>query len=270
VTGSYFDALAIPILKGRAFDAHDSLNSTKVAIVNEAMAEKYWPNRDPLGARVTVDRETVQIVGIARTVKNWGLMAPPMPFVYFPLEQSDPIQITLFVAARSNPAALASVIRREVNSIDPNASIHDVRTMVEIVRQSAADDRTAAEIFTAVAVTGIVLAAFGLYSVVAYFVSQRTHEIGLRIALGASGAAVVRMVMKQGLKPIAVGIAGGIPVVFALRALVDAFPFLYAPADPVKALVYVIPLLMALALFACYLPARRASRVDPNASLRCE
>lgn len=272
MSDEYFDTLGIPVIRGRAFDAHDTARTTKVVVVNEAMAAKYWPGGDALNRRLTIVEgpgpRQVQVIGIARTVKYNSFQEQPQPVLYFPIEQSDPVGTTLFVATDRDPTALIPTIRSEVTSLDRDAPIVGVRTMLEHVRQQALlDERLTAQIVTVVAIAGLTLAIFGLYSVTAHAVSQRTHEIGIRLAVGATTGRVLRMALVQGLKPAAFGIAAGIPLVLALRAIAaDTL----APADPLDSLVYVVVLLVAVTVFACYIPARRASRVDPNTALRCE
>lgn len=272
VAPGYFDTLAIPIMRGRAFDAHDTAKATRVAIVNEVMAAKYWPNADALNGRINIldspAAGTLRVVGVARTIKYQSLQEQPQPFLYLPIQQADPGVMALLVVGDRDPATLMPLARRAVTDVDPDAPIVDMRTMFQHVRQRAlSGDRLAAQIVTSVAAAGLTLAIFGLYGVMAYAVSQRRREIGVRIALGATSGRVLRMVLMQGLKPAAIGMLAGIPLLLVLRSIAAET---FAPADPLDSLGYVVVLLLAVAAFACYVPARRASRVDPNTALRCE
>jgi len=275
VNESYFETLGISIVLGRAFDTRDSKESTRVAIVNEAMRDKYWANRDPLGSRMRIVEPIgiaaggeVQIVGVVRTSKYGVMNEQPKPFVYLPMEQHDPKLMTLFIHSDGDPAAMASIVRREVTDIDPKAPVWDIRTMSQHVRQQAlVGEKLDAEVLSAVAGVGLILGVLGLYGVIAYSVSQRTHEIGIRMAIGATSGDVLRMVLRHGLRLSAAGILAGSLITLALSSFAAE---IFKPVDPAAPLIYVVPLLVAVTLAACYFPARRASRVDPNIALRCE
>jgi putative ABC transport system permease protein len=272
VSDGYFDALGIPILRGRAFDKRDTRESSRVVIINDAAAEKFWPNHDALGARIQVqgpNAGVAQVVGIARTSKYGSIQEKPIPFLYLPLEQTQSTFMELFVTADSGPAAIPA-IRNAAREVDPSQPIYDVRTMTETVRKEALwGDRLAAQVMMAVAVVGLILGVLGLYSILAYSVSQRRHEIGIRMAIGATGERVRGMMLWHGLKLSAWGTAIGAVVVFALAPVLRD---VIGPADPHDTATFmsVVVILLGVASAASYFPARRASQIDPNDCLRCE
>jgi len=269
----YFEVLNIPILRGRAFTGRDTADAPAVAIVNDAMAKKYWPNRDALGATITIQStppSTAQVVGVARTSKTGDIGERPQPFLYLPIEQSRATGMTIFVLTDRDPAALAGTVRGEVRAVDPTLPIYDVRTLAAHFEQQALwGVRLIAEVITAVGVIGLALSVLGLYAVVAYSVSQRTREIGIRMAVGASEGRVLGMVLRQGLTLSVAGIAAGLAVTFVLSSLIGD---LLNGVNPRDLRVYTVAtfVLLAVTLFATYLPARRASRVDPQLALRAE
>jgi putative ABC transport system permease protein len=272
VSPEYFDTLGIPVVRGRGFDGHDSVDTAQVVVVNEAMAAKYWSGGDALDRPMTILEDSgarrVRVIGIVRTVIYNSFEEKPEPVLYVPIEQGEVGGLALFARTDGDPVALIPAIRREVLAVNRDAPIVDVRTLFAQVRQRALmSDRLIAEVVTAVAAAGLALAIFGLYAVLAYAVSQRTHEIGIRLAVGATAGRVVRMVLGQGLMPAAAGILIGIPLVLALRSVAAAT---LAPADPLDSLLYVGAALIAVAFIACLVPARRAARVDPTIALRCE
>jgi predicted permease len=269
----YFDVLGIPIVRGRAFTDRDVDGAPAVAIVSDAMAKKFWPSRDALGATITIQSApavTAQIVGIARDAKTRDIGETPQPFLYRPLGQSRQTAMTLFVQSDGDPAALAGAVRAEVRALDPNQPIHDVRTMAAHFEQQALwGVRLVAEVITAVGVVGLVLSVLGLYAVIAYSVSQRTREIGIRMAVGASAPRVLGMVLRQGLVLSGIGIGVGLLLTLALSTVLSEVLNGVNPRDPA---VYVLGtmVLLSVTLFATYLPARRAARVDPQAALRAD
>jgi len=269
----YFDTLRIPLVRGRTFDVHDTNEAPNVVIINEAMAEKYWPGRDPLGDRIEIRTPKVksaQVVGIARTAKYRSFGERSLPFLYLPLAQSEESFVYLFVATKADSASFIPVVRDAVREIAPNQPIYDVRTMTDVVRRQALwSDTLTAQIATGVGMAGLLLGILGLYAMLAYSVSQRTREIGIRMAVGATSRRVSGMIVLQGLKWSIGGIVAG---VFLSSILGSAIKDTIAPANPQDPIVYgaVITVLLAVTLLSCYQPARRAARIDPNECLRCE
>jgi len=269
----YFEVLGIPIVRGRAFSAGDTQAAPAVAIVNEVMAKKFWPTRDALGATITIPATppvTAEIVGIARVAKTRDIGEAPQPFLYLPLEQSRQTAMMLFVMTEGDPGALSGTVRNEVRALDPDQPIYDMRTMAShFQRQALFGVRLVGEVVTAVGLVGLALSVLGLYAVIAYSVSQRTREIGIRMAVGASGRRVLGMVLRQGLTLSVIGIGAGLLVTLALSTVLGDLLTGVNPRDP---RVYTLGtlVLLSVTLFATYLPARRASRVDPQVALRSE
>jgi predicted permease len=273
VSDRYFDALGIAILRGRAFTPRDTAAAPPVAIVNETMAKKYWPTRDALGATITIQSAplvTAQVVGIARTSKNRDIDERPQPFLYLPFEQRRQSRMMLFVHTAGDPASLSGAVRAEVRALDPNQPIYDVRTLAAHFQQQALwGVRLVAEIITAVGVVGLALSVLGLYAVIAYSVSQRSREIGIRMAVGATERRVLAMVLGEGLTLSAIGIGVGLLVALALStSIADLLNGVNARDTTVYAVGTVM--VLSVTLVATYLPARRASRIDPQAALRSE
>ncbi len=273
VGDQYFDVVGIPILRGRAFTARDTATAPAVAIVNEVMAKKYWPTRDALGATITLQSTppvTAEVVGIARVSKTREIDETPQPFLYLPLEQSAQTGMSLFVRTDGDPASFSGAVRGEVRALDPNQPIHDVRTLASHFQQQALwGVRLIAEVVSAVGLVGVALSVLGLYAVIAYSVSQRTREIGIRMAVGASERRVLGMVLRQGVVLSAIGVAAGLLLTLLLSTVIGELLNGVNPRDPI---VYgsSMVLLFAVTLLATYLPARRASHVDPQAALRAE
>jgi putative ABC transport system permease protein len=271
VGDGYFDTLDIPIVRGRAFDRRDGASSPRAVIVNETMAQQYWPARDAIGARVDIKGEgggPAQVIGIARNSKYKGVDERPTPFLYRSYTQATSTEMVLFVETDGDPAAFASPVRAEVRNIAPNMPIFDVRTMHDhYYDHGLLGPRLIAQVMTAVGAVGLILGILGLYGVIAYSVGQRTYEIGIRMALGASNRQVLRMVLLQGLKLCGIAMAIGIVLALGLSAMIKDIVSYVNPRDPA---IYagVILLLLAVTGAACYLPARRASMVDPNTTLR--
>jgi macrolide transport system ATP-binding/permease protein len=282
VTDGYFDALQIPIVRGRAFDVRDTEENARVIIINEAMAAKYLAGRDPLGVRVkamgtwlSTQPVTLEIIGIARNAKYRSMSEQSEPFVYQPMKKNWPGYGTLFVVTNGDPASFGNTVRRELDNVDPSPPVYDTGTMSMFIRREALIvERLMAQVMTGVSVVGLMLSVFGLYGVIGYSVSQRSHEIGIRIAVGATRRDVTRLILAEGVKLSLTGIAAGAILSMVLKSLFDVY-FRYVNSSgsvSSNALVYasVIILSLAITLLACYMPARRASMVDPNVALRCD
>jgi predicted permease len=270
VDENYFDTLAVPIVRGRPFLATDTASAPRVAIVNEALAKHYWPGQDPVGKRFRLDDRNgpwVQIVGVTKTGKYEWFAEPPTEFVYLPLAQHPRSQVTLLAQSFGNPAALVAPLRDVVRSIDANQPIYDVRTMEDYFQNRAVKNpNMIVQTVGAMGLIGLILALVGLYGLVAYTASRRTREIGIRMAIGAQRGSVLRMVMHQGLRLAVIGIVVGLALSLGAARVLNAI-FSGSGADwPVYLLV--APALLAITLLAAYIPARRASRVDPTTALR--
>jgi predicted permease len=276
VSEGYFSTLGVRMLHGRAFLESDGENAPLVAVVNDHLANHFWPKGDALGKRLHLSGSTgplVEIVGIARAAKTFFISEPPADVVYLPFRQHSRPGLTLVTESIAPDAAsIAPVLREVVEGLDANMPVFYVRTMQEFYTQRAVTlPNMTIEIVAGMGLTGLLLAVVGLYGLVAYSVSRRTREIGIRIAIGADRGKVVGMVMRQGLTLCAAGVAAGlIGSLFACRALTTATWFL--TFDRVNPLIFVaIPmLLLAVTAVAALAPARRASRVDPIRALRDE
>jgi predicted permease len=269
----YFELMETKILRGRGIDARDTATSPRVVVINEALAKKMFPNRDPLGATMRLDYDqgpVVQIVGIAKTGQYLYWSEPPTPFLWRPFAQDYDPQVTLHVRTKGDPAAMATAMRDTVRAIDPDMPVFSVRSMEAFFDAKAMiGPRLTSQMVTAMGLTGLLLAVIGLYSVVAYAVSRRTREIGIRMAVGAKPADVVRMVLEQGLMFTVIGVGVGLVLAFFASQMVSGFVVGVSPHDP--AIFITVPLILAaVMLAACWLPAARASRIDPTIALRQE
>ena len=277
VTDGYFAAIGIPIVAGREFTDRDALNQPRVAVVNDAMAKKHWPHESPIGKRVafsTNEPHWYEIVGVAGNIKHRALEAADRPELYVPYRQPLFAGWTvrpMYVIARTSadPASTVAVARHEVARVDRDQPISDVRTMDERIGRSLSSRRFSMVLLALFAGLALTLAAVGIYGIVAYTVTERTHEIGVRVALGAQRRDVMAMVVGQGMTMTILGTAIGVAASAALSRLMSSLLFGVSAVDP--ATFVAIPLLLiAVALAACYVPARRAMRVDPLQTLRSE
>jgi putative ABC transport system permease protein len=277
VTDGYFAAMGIPIVAGREFTERDSLDRPRVAVVNDALARKHWPHESPIGRRVsfsTQDAQWYEIVGVAGNIKHRALEAADRPELYVPYRQ--PVfsgwtvrPMYVFVRTSGDPARSQSTVRREIARQDRDQPISDVRTMDERIGRSLSSRRFNMLLIALLAGLALTLAAVGIYGIVAYSVTERTHEIGVRVALGAQRRDVLTMVVGQGMAMVATGTAIGVAAAAALARLMSSLLFGVSALDPAT-FVAIPTLLIGVALAACYIPARRAMRVDPLQTLRSE
>jgi predicted permease len=271
---NYFDAMGGALLRGRAFTAQDDESAPKVAIVNQTMARRLWPDQDAIGKRFRSDARGpyLQVVGVARDGKYRWLSEGPLAFFYVPLAQDYTPAVTLHVRTLSDPLALTPSIRGVLQSLDPDLPIYNVRSMREHLRQSAfalMPLRMATTLATVQGVVGLFLAVLGIYGVVAYAAGRRTREIGIRIALGARPSSVLIMTVRDGLKLTAIGMAIGLLAALALARLLAILLYGLNPMSP-PVFTAAIVTMTTMALLASWLPARRAAKVDPMVALRCE
>jgi predicted permease len=270
----YFDTMGLTILRGRNFSVDDSFDAPRVAIVNEQFARHYWPNRDPIGQRLRAgdnDKTWVQVVGLAKTSKYIFIAEAPSEFVYFPHRQKNLREMIMLAQSAGDPSALAAPLREVVRGLDPNLPIYNVRTMGELYRMRAISIfNVLIGTVAAMGVMGLGLSIVGLYGLVAYAASRRTREIGIRMAIGANRRAVSLMVLRQGIVLAVVGLVLGLVAsVGAGELLRAAFPTGENQRDG-AALLIVIPIVLAVTFLAAYVPARKASRVNPMQALRHE
>jgi len=264
----YIPLMQIPLATGRNFDGRDIASAPPVAIINQTMAQRFWPKRSAIGGRFQFDGRMVEVIGIARDMKYNEVSETPMPFFFLPFSQHYTPPMTLHVETAGDPAALTAPVTAQIRTLDPEQPVQEVNTLDRFFHEGALfGDRLIAQIVTAIGVFGSLLAAIGLYGVVAYSVSRRTREIGIRVAVGANRTEVVRFFLRQGVVLTAIGIVAGIALALAASPLIGSQLVDHNPRDP---LVFVaVPLLLsAVSLLACVVPARRAARIDPLIALR--
>jgi putative ABC transport system permease protein len=272
---AYFQTMGIALLNGRDFNEADREGTLPVAIVDESFARRFYPNEDPIGKHIKrgnaqSTRPWKTIVGVVRSVRNQRLDATSLPQAYFPVFQEADEMFNLSFAIRSSggePIGLSRSVRAAVLAVDRNQPVYDVKPLGQIVGESIALRRLAMLLLSVFAIVALLLAAAGVYGVIAYSVAQRRHEIGIRMALGATAGGVQRLVVRQGLALAAIGIVIGLGAAFALTRVMGNLLYEVSATDPVTFAAIVL-LLAAVALAACYLPARRATQVDPMIALR--
>jgi putative ABC transport system permease protein len=274
VTPGYFQTMSIPILKGRSFTEHDRDNTPNVIIINEALARRYWPNQDAIGKRLAFEEDPGkqvwrEIVGIAGNVKHKALEIEATPEVYFPYRQRPRNFMNLVVHTESDPASMIAAIRSQVLSVDKDQPVSDIMTMDQRLAKSVASSRFVMLLLGGFSILALCLAAVGIYGVMAYLVTQRTQEIGVRMALGAQRRHVLKLVVGKGMVLAIIGTAIGLAASLALTRLMRSLLFEVTPTDWLTFVIASLVLLV-VALLACYLPARRATKVDPLIALRYE
>ena len=267
---NFFNTMGIPIVAGRDFNAQDREGSPLVVIVNEELARRYYAG-NAVGKRLQIGSHTpyIEIVGVVRTAKYRDLREQPLPFIYIPMGQEPQSGMTLMVRTAGDPGLLAGAVRNEVRAVNKNVPVFAVETMSERIATQIAADRMIAVLLSIFGGGALLLAAIGIYGVVSYSVAQRTHEIGVRIALGAEQRDILKLIVGQGMVLVIVGAGIGLLLAFALTWALQSLLFGVSATDPLTFSV-VLVVLIGVALLACYLPARRATKVDPLVALRYE
>lgn len=272
VSPGYFAAMQTRIVQGREFTELDNEQAPRVVIVNETFARRFWPRESALNKRFrrgSANAPLLEIIGVAQDGKYAGLNEEPQPFVFRPLWQSELSSSSLIVRAETDPQTLIAAVRRELQKLDPRLPIAGTKTMTEHLSFALLPARLAASVLGSFGLLALALAAIGLYGVMAYSVAQRTREIGIRIALGAQVKDIHRLVIGQGLKLALIGVGIGFVISLAVMRLMKKFLFGVSATDPLT-FVAIGGLLVLVAFVACYLPARRATKVDPLIALRTE
>jgi predicted permease len=270
VTPEYFRALEIPLISGRNFTDADIVGAQRVALIDDTLAHRYWPGEDPIGKQFKGGPPTapwITIVGVVATIKSDGFDAPAAPHVYSPLYQNPGVSAAIYLRTAGDPGTLGDIIRHEVQSVDPGIPVFAVRTMDEVVARSLADRRFALVILGVFAAVALLLASIGIYGVMAYTFSQRTHEIGVRVALGAQRSDILRLALGEGMILVAVGLGAGLIGAAIVTRFLRSMLFSVTATDPIT-FGSIAALLAAVALLACFIPARRATQVDPLVALR--
>jgi putative ABC transport system permease protein len=265
----YAATLRIPVMRGREFTERDDAQAPLVAMVNQSLVRRYWPNENPVGKHILLGRipQPLEVVGVLGDVRNLGVAADVGLEIYIPFAQRPWANINLIVRTAGDPHAFVSAVRERVHSIDRDQPETAVQTMEELLESGAAQPRFTASLLGALSGTALLLAVVGIYGVIAYSVAERTHEVGIRIALGAEPGDILRLVLRQGMLLASIGIALGVAASFALTRLLASLLYRVSVTDPATFVSGAL-LFAGVALLASYLPARRATRVDPMVALR--
>jgi putative ABC transport system permease protein len=272
VARDYFKAMGISLMRGRLFDESDKGDVTNHVIINETMARKHWPGQDPLGKRVRINWNDVrddEVIGVVEDVRHQGLDSEPRPMTYWPHPRFSYNAMTITIRTTADASTVVRAATAVIRDQDPNLAVADVRTMDDVVSSSLAQRRLIVQLIGLFALVALVLAAVGIYGVIAYMVTQRTQEIGIRMALGAQRGRVLRMIVGEAMALTAAGVALGVTGALLLTRLLKDLLFHVAPRDPLT-LAAVTAMLVLVAFAASYLPGRRATRVDPVIALRAE
>ncbi|MGA9770145.1 MAG: ABC transporter permease [Blastocatellia bacterium] len=273
VRPNYFQTMGARLVRGRDFTERDNEHAPGVIIINEAMARRHWAGEDPIGKRIMVsmgDTSPREIVAIVKDVKQGDWAAEPRPEMYLPyLQATSPRYLTLVIRTSAEPMKLAATVQGEVWAIDKNLPVSDIMSMEDAISAAIAQQRFNMLLLGIFAAVALVLAVVGIYGVMSYSVTQRTHEIGIRMALGASAGDVLRMIVGQGMALVAIGIGVGLVGAFALTRLMESLLFGVSVTDPLT-FIAISVVLAGVALGACFIPARRATKVDPMIALRYE
>lgn len=272
VSPGFFPAMGVPVLRGRDFNDHDMKGSPNVVVINDSMAQRFFPGQDPVGKVIRFSpqsKDRYEIVGVVADTRDIQLSAKPRPEIYFPILQDNFGELKIMVRSSLAPAAAGTVLQKSLWSVDKDEPLREVRTMAEVISRSVAEPRFRTWLLAAFAAAGLMLTLIGIYGVISYSVAQRTHEMGIRMALGAQPANVLRLVLNQGVRLALLGAAIGLFGSFLLmRALANQL-YDIRPGDPVT-LIGAAAGMLLVAAGASYIPARRATRVDPIVALRYE
>jgi putative ABC transport system permease protein len=278
VSPEYFHLLSIPLLRGRLFSDQDLDTTPRVAVINQAAARAYWPNQDPLGKRVRLrldSREALgsaeapwtTIVGVIADARTESLADAAIPQIYRSVYQHPAKDLAIILRGQLDPRAISVQVREQIQSIDSQLPVFQAETLDEVLSTSLSVRRFSMEMVAIFAATALLLAALGIYGVISYIVSERTHEIGIRLALGAQKSSILQMVLRQGLKLAITGATIGLACALIVSHLMAGLLYGVRPYDPLT-FVAVAVLFISVALLACYIPARRAMKVDPIIALR--
>jgi predicted permease len=272
VTPGYFHLLEIPLLRGRLFSEFDNEKAPQVAVINQAMARTYWPNGDPLGKRVKVKPSStswITVIGVIANARTESLADANVPQIYLSMYQTKPRELAIFLRGQLDPGSIAAEVREQVQSVNPELPVYRAQTLADALSASLAERRFLMEMVASFAATALLLAALGIYGVISYIVSECTHDIGIRLALGAQRENILEMVLRQGLGLAISGAAVGLVGALIASHLMAGLLYGVRPTDPLT-FVGVTILLTVVALAACYIPARRAMCINPLIALRYE
>ena len=268
----YFATMGIPVRQGREYDETDTAESPRTLVINEAMARRYWPQGNALGGRIRLGQNLAEVIGVVADSKYGSINERPLPQLFFPLARNDASTLRLYVRAAGDPSPMVAEVRNAIRSIDPALPVYDARTLNEHMQVAVFAQRMAANLLGAMGVLALLLAAIGLYGVMAYAVSQRTQELGIRLALGASPSSLLSMIVGQGMKLTLLGLGIGLALALAAFGSIGAVRTLLPGISPLDPVTFVsVPVVLAsIALLASWIPGRRAGKVDPLVALRVE
>jgi predicted permease len=272
VTPGYFHLLEIALLRGRLFSDFDNEKAPQVAVINQAMARTYWPNRDPLGKRLKVKPSStswITVIGVIANARTESLADANVPQIYLSMYQNMPKELAIFLRGQLDPGSIPAEVREQVRSVNPELPVYRAQTLADALSASLAERRFLMEMVASFAGTALLLAALGIYGVISYIVSERTRDIGIRLALGAQRENILEMILRQGLGLAICGAAVGLVGALIASHLMAGLLYGVRPTDPLT-FVGVTLLLTVVALAACYIPARRAMRINPLIALRYE
>jgi len=273
VEPGFFETMGIPLLLGRDFAASDGADAPKVAVINETLARSFWGNENPIGKRIGVDSPgpDSEIIGVIKDTKYRNLKEQIPRTIYVPLAQREARagERVLHIRTTGEPKDLIAAIRHEARALDKDLPLYNVKTFTELTEEGMSQERIVATLSSFFGLLALLLASIGLYGVLAYAVERRTREIGIRMALGAQTGNLLKLVVRQGMALVAIGLVSGLAGALALTRFIAGQLYGVGPADPTTFVVISL-LLTAVALVACYLPARRAAKVDPMVALRSE
>jgi putative ABC transport system permease protein len=273
VDAKYFRTMEVPLIAGRNFTGLDTYKTQTVAVIDQALARQYWREENPVGQQIKFGFgkgvQGVTIIGIVGDIKSDGFEAASVPHIYVPLGQFAPINAVIFLRSLEDAEHLGEAVRQEVEKVDANVPVHSISSMDQIIARSMANRRFALELLGVFATVALLLAAVGIYGVLSYSFSQRRHEVGVRVALGAQRTDILRMAIGEGMRVVLIGLALGLAGAAIVTRVFRSMLFEVGPADPVT-FFSVSGILAGVALLACYLPAQRATQVNPLTTLREE
>ena len=271
IAGDYFETMGVPLLRGRTFTDQDEIGNPWRVVVSHRVAERLWPGEDPIGRTMILwkgqDNDEAEVIGVVGDMRERGLAADPTLATYLPYRGGGWTPIHVIVHTAGEPAAAVPLLRAALRGVDSNLPLSNVQTLDEVVSESVASMRFVTMLLGSFAGVALLLALAGIYGVIAYSVSRRTAEIGVRLALGASHASVLRLIVGQGMRPVLAGVGAGLAGAFALSRLMESLLFGVTAADPLTYAAVAV-LLTSAAVVSCYLPARQALAVDPVSALR--
>jgi putative ABC transport system permease protein len=271
-TPEYFDAIGTALRRGRLFTARDDAKAARVVLINEAFAKKFLPGQEPIGQRLNFgggEKETQEVIGVVANVEDDDLDDTVEPIAYSPYAQNVVSTLSLVIRGTQDPTQLASAVRSEVQALDPNLPVSNIKAVAQMIDERISPKRLMTYILAVFGLIALLLASVGIYGVMSYAVTQRTQEIGLRMALGAQALDVLKLVVTKGMTMALLGVAIGLAGAYALTRVLANLLFKVAPTDLVT-FAAVSMCLILVALLACYIPARRATKVDPLVALRYE